>query len=81
MGCPGGCITGGGQPIVNSRDLYSVNPKVARAKATYQADRDMPIRKSHKNPSIKYIYENFLGEPAGTSHELLHALPPPKYVK
>ncbi|HHT86344.1 MAG TPA: 4Fe-4S binding protein [Clostridiales bacterium] len=84
MGCPGGCITGGGQPIVNSRDLYSVNPKVARAKATYQADRDMPIRKSHKNPSIKYIYENFLGEPCGhKSHELLHThyTPRPKYVK
>ncbi|MEG1559743.1 MAG: NADH-dependent [FeFe] hydrogenase, group A6 [Clostridia bacterium] len=73
MGCPGGCVTGGGQPIVNARTRYFVDPKAARAKATYQADIDMPIRKSHKNPAIVYIYKEFLGEPCGhKSHELLH---------
>ena len=58
MGCPGGCVT---------------DPKAARAAATYQADRDLPIRKSHENPAIKAIYDEFLGEPCGhKSHELLH---------
>ncbi len=73
MGCPGGCVTGGGQPYVDSRTRYEVDPKEARAKATYGVDRDMPIRKSHKNPSVKKLYEEFLGEPCGhKSHELLH---------
>ena len=73
MGCPGGCVTGGGQPIVNARKRYEVDPKAARAAATYQADRDLPIRKSHENPAIKLIYKEFLGEPNGhLSHELLH---------
>ncbi|MBQ9950069.1 MAG: iron hydrogenase small subunit, partial [Clostridia bacterium] len=50
-----------------------VDPKAARAAATYQADRDLPIRKSHENPAIKAIYDEFLGEPCGhKSHELLH---------
>ena len=73
MGCPGGCVTGGGQPIVDARTRYFVDPRAARAKATYDEDRAMPIRKSHKNPSIKKFYEEFLGEPCGhKSHELLH---------
>ncbi len=73
MGCPGGCVTGGGQPYVDARTRYEVDPKAARAKATYGVDRDMPIRKSHKNPSVKKLYEEFLGEPCGhKSHELLH---------
>ncbi|MEE0682337.1 MAG: NADH-dependent [FeFe] hydrogenase, group A6 [Candidatus Gastranaerophilaceae bacterium] len=73
MGCPGGCVTGGGQPYVDSRARYEVDPRAARARATYGVDRDMPIRKSHKNPSVKKLYEEFLGEPCGhKSHELLH---------
>lgn len=73
MGCPGGCVTGGGQPIVDARTRYEVDPKVARANATYQADRDLPIRKSHDNPAIKLIYKEFLGEPnSHKAHELLH---------
>ncbi len=73
MGCPGGCVTGGGQPIVDARTRYFVDPRAERARATYQADRDMPIRKSHKNPAIDIIYKEFLGEPCGhKSHELLH---------
>jgi len=73
MGCPGGCITGGGQPIVPARTRYFVDPKAARAKATYDVDRNMPIRKSHKNPSVQKLYEEFLGHPnSHRAHELLH---------
>lgn len=68
MCCPGGCIGGGGQPIPTSLDI-----RKARARATYQADSDLPIRRSHENPSITRIYEKFLGEPLShKSHELLH---------
>ena len=73
MGCPGGCVTGGGQPIVDARTRYQIDPKAARAKATYDEDESKVLRKSHKNPSIIKIYEEFLGEPCGhKSHELLH---------
>ncbi|MEG1547167.1 MAG: NADH-dependent [FeFe] hydrogenase, group A6 [Clostridia bacterium] len=73
MGCPGGCVTGGGQPIVNAHTRYFVDPKAARAKAAYAEDESKVIRKSHKNPSIIKLYEEFLGEPCGhKSHELLH---------
>ena len=73
MGCPGGCVTGGGQPIVNARTRYFVDPKAARAAATYDEDEAKTIRKSHENPAIKKIYAEFLGEPCGhKSHELLH---------
>ena len=73
MGCPGGCVTGGGQPIVDARTRYFVDPKAARAKATYAEDEGKTLRKSHLNPSIKKLYAEFLGEPCGhKSHELLH---------
>ena len=73
MGCPGGCVTGGGQPIVDARTRYFIDPKAARAAATYDEDEAMTIRKSHENPAIKKIYEELLGEPCGhKSHELLH---------
>ncbi|MEL7610023.1 MAG: NADH-dependent [FeFe] hydrogenase, group A6 [Bacillota bacterium] len=73
MGCPGGCITGGGQPIVDARARYGVDTGKARAKAIYDADAAMTIRKSHKNPAILKLYEEFLGEPnSHKAHELLH---------
>ncbi len=73
MACPGGCLNGGGQPIVHAKDKIKMDPRVARAKAIYDEDRDMPIRKSHENPMIKKIYEDFLGEPnSHKAHELLH---------
>ena len=50
MGCPGGCVTGGGQPIVDARTRYFVDPRAARAAATYDEDESMVIRKSHQNP-------------------------------
>ena len=68
MTCPGGCIAGGGQPL-------NTNPEAVRARmqALYAIDRDEPVRTAHGNPSIKRLYEEFLGEPLGErSHELLH---------
>ena len=69
MACPGGCIDGAGQPYHHG-DSSIIK---ARWEATYRADREMPIRKSHENPSIQAIYKEYLGEPCGhLSHELLH---------
>ncbi len=68
MACPGGCIGGGGQPIPTSTEI-----RQKRIEGIYAADRDMPLRKSHENPAIKVLYEEFLGEPLGEmSHKLLH---------
>ncbi len=65
---PGGCIGGGGQPIGTNTER-----RLERIDAIYQADRDLPLRKSHDNPEVKQLYEEFLGEPLGhRSHELLH---------
>lgn len=74
MGCPGGCIGGGGQPIPTSEEIRKL-----RAKAIYEEESSLPVRKSHENPRIKYIYENFFKEgPCGKlSHKLLHT----HYVK
>ena len=73
MGCPGGCVTGGGQPIVDARTRYYVDPRTARAAATYSEDESMAIRKSHKNPAVQKLYAEFLGEPnSHIAHELLH---------
>lgn len=73
MGCPGGCITGGGQPIVDARTRYFVDAAAARAAATYSEDETKTIRKSHKNPAIQKLYAEFLGEPnSHKAHELLH---------
>jgi hydrogenases, Fe-only len=71
MGCPGGCIMGGGQPIHNPNEKELVRNK--RLNAIYEADKDLPIRKSHKNPMITKLYEEFLISPLGEkSHHLLH---------
>lgn len=73
MACPGGCICGGGQPIVSARERAAVDVRAKRAEAIYKADRDLPLRKSHENPAVKRLYEEFLGEPAShKAHELLH---------
>lgn len=78
MACPGGCVTGGGQPIVNANNLAIRNIKAERAQAIYEEDKEMPIRKSHKNPYIAKVYKEFLGKPNGhLSHEILHT----HYVK
>ncbi len=68
MGCPGGCIGGGGQPIPTTPEI-----RKKRAEAIYREDTGMKIRKSHENPEVAQIYKEFLGEPLGhKSHELLH---------
>jgi NADP-reducing hydrogenase subunit HndD len=69
MACPGGCIGGAGQPYHHGDS--SIIKK--RFDATYEEDRNKPIRKSHENPSVIKLYKEFLGEPCGhKSHELLH---------
>ncbi|NTV18975.1 MAG: ferredoxin [Bacteroidales bacterium] len=68
MTCPGGCLGGGGQPIPTT---WAIRQK--RSDSLYKEDRLKPIRKSHENPAIKAIYDDFLKEPLGhVSHELLH---------
>ena len=69
MACPGGCIGGGGQPL-HHNDTAILK---ARQKAIYEEDKNKPIRKSHENPEIKKLYEEFLGEALGEkAHKLLH---------
>ena len=73
MGCPGGCINGGGQPIVSAKDRMYVDFKALRASALYNEDAGKALRRSHENPSIKKLYDEYLGTPGGhKSHELLH---------
>lgn len=74
MGCPGGCINGGGQPYVNATIRNSgFNFKQARAKALYDEDISLPVRKSHKNSQIQNLYKNYLGAPnSEKAHHLLH---------
>ena len=69
MACPGGCISGGGQPYHHG-DTEVIKKRFA---ALYRADAGMPIRKSHENPSIIRLYDEYLGEPCGEkAHQLLH---------
>ncbi len=73
MACPGGCVTGGGQPIVDSQTRMDVDVKALRAAALYSEDKNLPIRKSHENPDIKLLYSEFLESPGShKAHELLH---------
>ena len=73
MGCPGGCITGGGQPRSDDPDI-----RTKRMKAIYNEDEGKALRKSHENPSVKKLYEEFLDYPnSHKSHEFLHTT----YVK
>lgn len=68
MGCPGGCINGGGQPR-NHEDGY----REKRMHALYDEDEAKALRKSHENPDLIRLYQDYLGEPCGhKSHELLH---------
>ena len=79
MGCPGGCIAGGGQPYVRPCFLPNEDAdilttyKAKRAAALYQEDESKALRVSHKNPQIIALYDEFLGEPnSHKAHELLH---------
>ncbi len=79
MGCPGGCIAGGGQPYVKPQFLPNEDAdildtyKAKRAAALYSEDEKQALRQSHNNPQIKALYDKFLGEPnSHKAHELLH---------
>lgn len=79
MGCPGGCVAGGGQPFVKPCFLPDEDDDILdtyrdkRAAALYKEDEMRPERMSHNNPQIKELYDNFLGKPnSHKAHELLH---------
>lgn len=68
MACPGGCIGGGGQPYGITNQI-----RAARAAGLYEDDRDSAIRYSHENPSVKALYDEYIGKPLGErSHHLFH---------
>ena len=79
MGCPGGCINGGGQPIVRpcflpheDRDILDTY-RQKRARALYREDERQVLRQSHNNPQVKQLYAEYLGEPnSHKAHHLLH---------
>lgn len=78
MGCPGGCVNGGGQPQQPGYIRNTVDIRAKRAEVLYNIDKNNPIRKSHENPAIIELYDTYLGEPGGhRAHELLHTT----YVK
>lgn len=77
MSCPGGCVNGGGQPIKSAFVRNNQDIRALRAKAIYDTDKKMKLRKSHENPVIKQLYDEFLGKPnSHLAHELLHT----KYI-
>ena len=73
MACPGGCIMGGGQPIRSSKERATIDIRKLRADCLYSIDEKSTIRKSHENPVVLKIYEDYLGKVGGhKAHELLH---------
>ena len=73
MGCPGGCVNGGGQPQQPGWVRNTVDIRALRAKVLYDDDKADTIRKSHENPAIKELYSTYLGEPGSEkAHHLLH---------
>ena len=78
MACPGGCVNGGGQPIVDSSVRNFVDVRALRAKGLYELDKNKPLRKSHENPEIIELYKSYFGEPGSEkAHHILHT----KYVE
>jgi len=73
MACPGGCVCGGGQPIQPASVRNDMNLMAERAKALYQEDQSLTYRKSHQNPRVLKMYEEYFEKPGGhKSHKLLH---------
>ncbi|MCD2346732.1 ferredoxin hydrogenase [Clostridium guangxiense] len=73
MACPGGCVNGGGQPHINAETRSEVDYRTLRASVLYNQDKNLPKRKSHKNPAIVKMYESYFGKPGeGLAHKLLH---------
>lgn len=78
MACPGGCVNGGGQPHVASKIRNFNDVRKLRAKGLYELDENKPIRKSHENPVIVQMYNEYFGEPGSEkAHHALHT----SYVK
>ena len=78
MACPGGCVNGGGQPIVDSSVRNFVDVRALRAKGLYELDKNKPLRKSHENPEIIELYKSYFGEPGSEkARHILHT----KYVE
>ena len=73
MACPGGCVMGGGQPIKSSKIRSAVDVRKLRADSLYSIDEASTIRKSHENPALQKIYQEFFGK-AGSekAHKYLH---------
>jgi NADP-reducing hydrogenase subunit HndD len=73
MACPGGCVNGGGQPTQPASVRNTVDLKGIRGAALYQEDAGLPLRKSHDNPSVKALYDEYLGKPGSSeAHHVLH---------
>ena len=73
MACPGGCVTGGGQPICDAKTWMNVDVKKERAKALYTEDKNASVRQSHKNPDMDILYKEYFEKPGShKAHELLH---------
>lgn len=73
MGCPGGCINGGGQPVQPASVRNFIDLKAKRAKALYVEDQQRSFRKSNDSPIVKKVYSEFLGEPGSEkAHQVLH---------
>lgn len=73
MCCPGGCINGGGQPIVPASVRNFEDYRAKRAKVLYDMDKNMPLRKSHENPMVRKIYTEYFGSYGShKAHEVLH---------
>jgi NADP-reducing hydrogenase subunit HndD len=73
MGCTGGCINGGGQPIVKAKDQDRLDIRKLRAQVLYDIDEKATLRKSHQNEFVKKLYEDFLEKPhSKKAHDLLH---------
>lgn len=79
MACPGGCVMGGGQPIKSSKIQATVDVRKLRADALYTIDEKSTIRKSHENPIMKQLYDEFLEKPGShLAHKYLHTTYSPK---
>jgi len=73
MACSGGCVNGGGQPKISATVRSTTDIRAARATALYEEDSAKAIRKSHKNPQIKKLYDDYLEKPnSHKAHKLLH---------
>ncbi len=84
MACPGGCVNGGGQPVQPASVHNFVDLKGLRGKALYEADKNLPLRKSHESEAVKTVYAEYFEKPGShIAHEVLHThyVKRPKYSK